>query len=189
MARCHAAVILSRSTDSIIPQSQESPLKHTYLSLFALTALSAGLVHAEDTFSDADHKFVAMVSQGGMFEVKLGEVASKQGSTQDIIDQGTTEVHDHKLVGDKLKSIANANGVQFPDTLNDMFQKKLDGLSALSGKAFDKAYIAAMKDIHAKDGAAFAKEAVGGKNPDLKAFATETHRIVVRHIGEVSAQP
>ncbi len=164
-------------------------MKYSYLSLLAVTALATGMAHAEDTVSDADRKFVAMVSQGGMFEVKLGEVASKQGSTQDIIDQGSTEMRDHKLVGDKLKSIAGANGLPFPDSLNDMFQKKLDGLSALSGKSFDKAYIAAMKDIHAKDGAAFAKEAVGGKNADLKAFATETHRIVVRHIGEVSAQP
>ena len=44
-----------------------------------------------------------------------------------------------------------------------------------------------MEEIHAKDGAAFAKEAASGSNPKLKAFAAETHRIVVRHIGELKA--
>jgi putative membrane protein len=46
-----------------------------------------------------------------------------------------------------------------------------------------------MKDIHAKDGAAFAKEASGGSNPALKAFAAETHAIVLMHIGELSGAP
>ena len=44
-----------------------------------------------------------------------------------------------------------------------------------------------MEAIHAKDGAAFAKEAKSGTNPNLRAFATETHRIVERHIGELKA--
>ena len=44
-----------------------------------------------------------------------------------------------------------------------------------------------MKDIHAKDGAAFAKESTSGTDPQLRAFAAETHRIVERHIGELKA--
>ena len=46
-----------------------------------------------------------------------------------------------------------------------------------------------MLTIHDKDGAAFAKEAVDGDDPKLKAFAAETHRIVERHIGELKALP
>jgi putative membrane protein len=149
--------------------------------------LSVGAAYGDDTLSAADRSFVAMVSQGGMFEVKAGEAGAKQGSTQDIMDQGTTEAHDHKLVGDKLKSIAAANGIKIADSLNAEFQKKLDSLSALSGAAFDAAYLSDMEEIHAKDGAAFAKEAASGTNPALRAFAAETHRIVVRHIGELKA--
>jgi putative membrane protein len=152
-----------------------------------LTVLLPVLAYADASVSAADKHFVAMVSQGGMFEVKAGELAAEQGSTQDIKDQGTTEAHDHKLVGEKLKSIASASGLSFPDTLNADFQKKLDDLKALSGSAFDAAYLADMRDIHAKDGAAFAKEAKAGSDPALRDFATETHRIVVRHIGELQA--
>ncbi len=155
-----------------------------------LTAAAFGLPvagHAANSVSAADRSFVAMVSQGGMFEVKAGALGAEQGSTQDIKDQGTTEEHDHKLVGDKLKSIATAAGLSFPDNLNDQFQKELDSLKSLSGPAFDAAYLHDMEVIHAKDGAAFAKEASGGTNPDLRAFAAETHRIVLRHIGELKA--
>lgn len=149
---------------------------------FALPA-----AHAADSVSAHDKSFVAMVSQGGMFEVMAGQLAATQGDTQDIKDQGTTEAHDHQLVGEKLRSIAGDAGLSFPNALNAMFQKKLDDLKALSGTAFDAAYLREMADIHAKDGAAFAAEVKSGSNPKLKAFAAETYRIVQRHIGEIRA--
>jgi putative membrane protein len=158
-----------------------------------LMVIAAGALplsaHAEETVSATDRAFVAMVSQGGMFEVKAGELAAQQGSTQDIKDQGTTEAHDHQLVGDKLSAIAKGAGIPVADSLNAPFQQKLDKLKGLSGPAFDAAYLSSMDDIHNKDGAAFAKEAASGSNPDLRAFAAETHRIVVRHLGELHAKP
>lgn len=157
-----------------------------YLACLSAVLLPALAAHA-DAVSAADRTFVAMVSQGGMFEVKLGEIAADQGNTQDIKDQGATENHDHKLVGDKLKSIATSAQLSFPDSLNAEFQQKLDKLKSLSGPTFDAAYLKAMQEIHAKDGAAFAKESAGGTNSALRDFAAETHRIVVRHIGELTA--
>jgi putative membrane protein len=164
-------------------------MKHLKIVLMAGLMLLpfAQAAHAADAVSDADRSFIAKVSQGGMFEVQLGQLAASQGSTQDIKDQGASEAHDHQLVGDKLKAIASDAGIQFPDTLNVMFQKKYDDLKALSGPAFDRAYLADMEDIHAKDGAAFAQEAKTGQDPKLKAFAAETYRIVERHIGELKA--
>ncbi len=161
--------------------------KHKSACLVAALALAASTSWAADATSAADKAFVAKVSQGGMFEVELGKVAEERGSTQDLKDQGTTEAHDHQLVGDKLKSISSEAGIDFATTLNADFQKQLDDLKALSGPSFDKAYLAAMVAIHAKDGAAFAAEAKGGSHPKLRAFAEETHRIVVRHVGELKA--
>jgi putative membrane protein len=164
-------------------------MKHVLPALAATVSIGifAPLIQAASTVSSADRSFIAKVSQGGMFEVKAGEVAADKGSTQDIRDQGSTEAHDHQLVGDKLTSIASAAGVTFPTTLNAKFQKELDDLTSLSGSAFDAAYLQDMEDIHAIDGAAFAQEAASGSNADLKAFAAETHRIVLRHIGELRA--
>jgi putative membrane protein len=42
-----------------------------------------------------------------MFEVAAGHMAMSKGSTQDIIDFATAEVHDHMLVGSKLERIAD----------------------------------------------------------------------------------
>jgi putative membrane protein len=140
-----------------------------------------------DGFSGVDKAFVAKVSQGGMYEVALGTYAETAGQTQDIRDSGSTESHDHQLVGAKLKSIVEANGMTFPSDLNAEFQARIEKIKGLPPQEFDAAYLADMKKIHDADGAAFAKEAKHGSNTDLKAFAAETYRIVQRHLGEINA--
>jgi len=157
-------------------------------SIAVLTFSLSSIASAADPFSDADKAFVAKVSQGGMYEVALGKLAESHATTQDVKDSGNTEAHDHMLVGDKLKSIVVANGMEFPTSLNGKFQSRLDAISALPSGQFDAAYIRDMKKIHAAEGAAFAREATSGTNPDLKAFASETYRIVQRHLGELGAQ-
>jgi putative membrane protein len=163
------------------------PFGISAIAIACAVALNATSVAAADPTSPADKTFVAMVSQGGLFETLAGELASTQGSAQDIRDQGSTEAHDHGLVNARLKEIAEADDLTISDSPNPMFQKMLDALAAQSGRAFDNLYLTDMGKIHDADGAAFAKEASGGSDPKLKAFAAETHVIVLRHIGEIKA--
>ena len=163
------------------------PLSQSTICGFLL-ALVTPTIYGAEPFSAADKAFVGKVSQGGMFEVELAKVAETKATTQDLQDQANTEEHDHTLVGDKLKTIMEANGMEFPKALNEKFQARLDQLSALSGEAFDTAYVQDMEKIHHLDGAAFKEESIGGTNADLKAFAAETYRIVQRHLGELGAK-
>jgi putative membrane protein len=152
-----------------------------------LLLLSATIAVRAADVSQADRMFVAKVSQGGMYEVEAGKLAETKGVSQDIKDQGSTEVHDHTLVGEKLKSITRGNDIEYPSRLNSEFQSRLYKLRNLAPDKFDAAYIDDMKKIHAGDGAAFEQEATSGTNAQLKAFAEETDRIVKRHIGELDA--
>ncbi len=153
-----------------------------------LILASAAIASGAEPLSDADKAFVAKVSQGGMYEVELAKVAETKANTQDLKDQANTESHDHQLVGGKLRAIMEKNGLTFPTALNAEFQARLAKMSALSADKFDAAYVEDMEKIHDADGAAFKQEATGGTNPDLKAFAAETYRIVQRHLGELSAK-
>ena len=158
------------------------------IALIGMAGMAAA-AHAA-TATPADRTFVATVSQGGMFEVAAGKLAATRGATQDVRDFAAMEVHDHLLVGDKLKAIATGEGIAVAPTLNADFTAKMAKLSALSGAAFDAAYMRAMATLHDGDGAAFAKEGAGGGSPAFRAFGMETHRIVQRHIGAIhGAQP
>ncbi len=154
-----------------------------------LVAARGALAAATQTTSAADRAFVAKVSQGGMYEVEASKVARQKAVARDVNDVGVTEVHDHELVGAKLKSIATTLGLPFPSALNAAFAARLAKLESLSGPAFDRAYIVEMDAIHAIDVKAFEIEAASGTNPALRAFATETVVIVKRHIGALHAVP
>jgi putative membrane protein len=160
----------------------------TITSIAAVFALaSVGAAHAAS--ASVDQAFVAKVSQGGMYEVEASKLAERKAVAQDVKDLATSEVHDHGLVGDKLKAVSAKANIAIDGKLNAEFSGKLSHLDALSGHAFDVAYMDSMADIHAKDGAAFAKEAAASPNPAYKAFAAETHVIVLRHIGAIKAAP
>ena len=154
--------------------------------LLALCLLAPLGAHAA-ALSPGDAAFVAKVSQGGMFEVESSKLAMQKAEAQNVKDVATYEVHDHQLVGDKLRAIAANKGITLGTELKPPFTQKMARLQSLSGAAFDNAYIAEMDSVHAADGAAFAKEAMLDQDPDLKAFAAETSLIVKRHIGALHA--
>lgn len=155
--------------------------------LLAAALVTIAATASAATLSASDAAFVAKVSQGGMFEVESSKLAMQKADAQDVKDVANTEVHDHELVGDKLRAIAASKGITLDTQLNASFSKQMAHLQTLSGAAFDNAYIAAMDTVHAGDGAAFDKEAKLAKDPELKAFAAQTALIVKRHIGALHA--
>ena len=142
------------------------------LLLTAVLLVAAPSLHAAPA-TDTDKAFVAKVSQGGAYEVAASKVAAMRASAQDVKDQATTEVHDHTLVGAKLKRISAAAGVPIAPALNTEFSTRLAKLKSTSPADFDAAYIEDMKQIHDKDEKLFAQEAVDGSGA-FKAFAAET---------------
>ncbi len=156
--------------------------------LITLYVLAGTFAYAQSPTLN-DRAFVAKVSQGGMFEVAAGKLATTKGSTQDVRDFAVAEVHDHTLVGAKLKEISAKSGIIFLPALNAEFSAKLKHLASLSGLKFDTAYLSEMSTLHDKDGAAFAKEAADGGSSSFRVFGAETHRIVQRHIGAIRAVP
>lgn len=153
----------------------------------ALVAVTCSM--AATASSSTDKAFVDKVSQGGMYEVAASRLAAKKASTQDVRDFAMAEVHDHTLVGAKLGKTSAAAGLSFTHAPNAEFSAKLAALAKHSGADFDAAYMADMATIHDADGAAFASEGKDGGDDGLKAFANETHVIVLRHIGAIHAAP
>ena len=151
-----------------------------------LALASCSLLFAASPASVADKLFQSKVSQGGMYEVEASKVAVERAQAQNVKDLALSEVHDHTLVGDKLKSISSAVGLSFPSSLNGEFAQRLAKLKSTPGAAFDAAYIADMRSIHDKDEKLFHQEAQGGSG-DFKTFAAETDLIVKRHIGALNA--
>jgi putative membrane protein len=134
--------------------------------------------------SMADTHFAKEAAQGGMAEVKMGQLAQDKGSNDSVKVFGKRMVDDHSKAGDKLKDVASKESITLPTEISAKDQATYDRLSKLNGPAFDKAYARDMVKDHETDIAAFQKEANGGKDDSLKSFASETLPTLQDHLKE-----
>ena len=88
----------------------------------------------------SDAHFAKEEAQGGMAEVKLGQLAEEKGSNDTVKSFGKRMVEDHSKAGDKLKEVASRESITLPTDISAKDQATYDRLAKLNGAAFDRAY-------------------------------------------------
>jgi len=139
--------------------------------------------NASDT-SNADHNFAMKAAQGGMAEVKLGQLAEQKGTNPMVKEFGRRMVEDHSKANKQLMSVASTQNVPLPNEIDKADQATYDRLSKLSGDAFDRAYAHDMVKDHTKDVSEFQKEAKSGQDTAIKNFAAQTLPTLQSHLDE-----
>ena len=148
-------------------------------SMLAWLAVAAA---APATVSGADKDFILEAASGGTEEVTLGQLAKEKGQSETVKQFGQHMVDDHSKANTELAELATRKGVEVPKELKPKHQKVVDKLSKLSGSDFDKQYMQAMVKDHVNDVAGFKKEAAGGKDPELTAWAKKTLPTLEGHL-------
>ena len=149
-------------------------------SLIALIGILATVAVAQQP--NPDQGFYVQAAQGGMAEVELGKLAQTNGGSAAVKEFGTQMVTDHGKANTRLKAIAARKQVVLPSTLSPEHQAMKKKLEGLSGAAFDTEYLAGQVADHEKVAALLEQEAAAGKDPDAKAFATDTLPTVKAHL-------
>ena len=143
---------------------------------------TAAFGQAAGEASSADKHFVREALMGGMAEVQLGQLASQQGSSDDVKQFGQKMVEDHTKLGDQMKGVAGQIGVTPPTGLSAQDQTLKARLQGLSGTEFDTAYIRAMVMDHETDLKAFQGEAANGSSQAVKDAASQGATVVSHHL-------
>jgi len=149
--------------------------------------IAAPGAHAAATVCTADNNFMQAAAQGGMTEVKLGELAAQKGTRDDVKEFGQMMVKDHTAINDDLKTLAAQKGVTLPDSLDAKHQEMVDKMEALAGSKFDDAYITGMRECHKKDAKGFKAESAKTKDTDIKSFVDKSIPIVEEHCKSINA--
>src|SRR3954468_15719320 len=89
---------------------------------------------------DKDAEFAVKAADGGMLEVKLGELAQTKGMSKQVKDLGKMMVEDHSKANEELKAFAQAKDISLPTTMSDDCQKIYDKIASKDGKDFDEAF-------------------------------------------------
>jgi putative membrane protein len=133
----------------------------------------------------ADAIFAMNAAQSGLAEVQLGQLAAQKASNPDLKAFGQQMFDDHRKANDKLKSIAQAENMTLPNSLNARDQAEYTKLQTLSGVDFDRAYVRDMVKDHEQDVKQLQKEASSGKDPQMKRLASETLPTVEEHLSKI----
>lgn len=133
-----------------------------------------------------DSKFATDAANGGLAEVALGKLAQTKATNPQVKSFADMMVKDHSKANDELMAIAKAKNITLPAAPDADHQKKLDDLSKLSGKDFDKAYVDAMVDGHKKTLDLMNMGAKDCKDSELKAFAAKTAPVVQMHLDAIN---
>ena len=137
---------------------------------------------AKGALAKQDEQFIQKAAQGGMMEVKLGELASQKAASAQVKEFGAMMVKDHGKANQELKDLAGKKGLTLPAELDAKHQGMVDKFSKLSGEAFDKDYVSEMVSDHKKDVAEFEKASKSATDPDLKAWAGQTLPTLQTHL-------
>lgn len=142
----------------------------------------SGMASGSDDQSQNDAVFLADAAGGEMMEVELGQLAQLNSLDPVIKDLGSRMVKDHGQDGDRIKALSAARNIRVPSVLTDERQKIKEGLQKKTGTEFDREYIKLVIDDHLKTIRQFEKEAAGGSDKEIRAFADSSLHMLHAHL-------
>ena len=129
----------------------------------------------------SDSDFAKAAAEGGVAEIRFGELAEDKASNKSVKDLAERIVTDHTKA-EQLKTAASKDGLTIPANLDAKDQAVYTRLANLSGPAFDRAYTRDMVRDHETDIAMFRREANDGKDASIKSFAAQTLPTLEDHL-------
>jgi putative membrane protein len=152
----------------------------TFLGCWAVLAHQE-ITHTQAHAAVSDEQFAKKAAQGGMAEVKMGQLAQEKGTNESVKQFGQRMVEDHTKANDELNEAARKENVTLPTDLDAKDKATYDALAQLSGAAFDRVYARDMVRDHQEDIAEFNREAKGGQKEAIKSFAVGALPILNDH--------
>lgn len=132
-----------------------------------------------------DKAFVKKAAEGGMTEVRLGQLAQQKSNSPDVKEFAQKMVNDHTQLNEQMHPIAQQMGVSTSDEMSTKDKKEISRLENLSGQEFDHAYIKYMIKDHKKDLSEFKNEASRTQNTQLKEAAEHGAQVIQAHLQEI----
>jgi putative membrane protein len=148
------------------------------------TATDTATPVAAETPAAADHasQFLTDVIQTNNAEIKFGQAAQSQGSTQAVRDFGKMLVDDHTKANGQASEIAKAMNVAVPTRVKPDDMAEYNMVTGMKGADFDKDFAAAMVKGHQKAVDMFQMEADSGDPAQVTDFAKQTLPTLKKHL-------
>jgi putative membrane protein len=128
-----------------------------------------------------DRDFLEHAAEGSNAEIEIGKLVRSRAQRPEVKAYGERMVADHTAINQRLAAIAAKHRIVLPTSLGE-HQHSYDRLVDLRFDRFDEEFMQVMVEDHDMAAELFRMEASGGADPELKAFAAQTHPLIVAHL-------
>jgi|SRR5580700_4066163 putative membrane protein len=132
--------------------------------------------------ASTDRVFVKNALQGGLAEVQLGQLTLQKSSNDQVKQFAQRMIDDHTKLNEEMKPVAQQVGVDVPTEVSKKDRKLMEKMQALSGPAYDQAYIKDMVKDHKNDLSEFQAEASSGHDQTVKDAASQGSKVIAQHL-------
>ena len=139
--------------------------------------------------SVGDREFLLAAIERGQIEVELGRLAVDRAAHARVKELGQRMAEDHGRANHELAELAQAKGLSVPP-VEGRDARLVERLGALSGAAFDRAYVAHLRERHARDAQEFWRESQRGDDSAVRSWSAEqlpvreAHQALIREVNQ-----
>ena len=146
-------------------------------------ATASGSGSGAAQLSRSDQKMIMSMAQANLAEIEMGRLAQNKSQSDQVKNFAQQMIVDHSKALTEVQQVAQARGISLPNELDRAHRAKADKLAAMSGDAFDRAYMAqAGVSDHKKNHSMLRSAQSKARDPELKALAARTLPIVDQHL-------
>ncbi len=143
---------------------------------------SAAQAQTTPTLSTTDATFINTVSQAGVEEIKMGQLAETQSHSPRVKHFAMRMVTDHTAANQKLMALAQQKGITPTTTTDTMHDQMYSQLQGEHGRTFDHDYLQGQIKDHQMVADAMQNEIQNGTDADVKSFASMTLPTIQQHL-------
>ena len=129
-----------------------------------------------------DRKFLKKAIEANLGDVEMGRLALEKSTDNEVRHFAIQETEEHDKILDDLKQVAQQLTMSVPDGPSKSALKEMDKLKALSGDAFDQAFLKETVKSHKDEDKSYGDEAANTTSPQLKDLVTQENQIIGNHL-------
>jgi putative membrane protein len=160
-------------------------LRTTSLSVCIITTIVLGLTSCANNQKQEDSpdaQFLVTAAKINLEEMELGQLAQKNGMSDDVKNLGKNLETDHANALNDLKDLAAKKNIKIPTDLTGDSQNNYKKLVDKTGNEFDKAYCDMMVAGHKAAIEKFTKESKDTTDPDIREWAASMIPVLSNHL-------
>ena len=129
-----------------------------------------------------DKNFLKKAIEANLGDVEMGRLALEKSTDNEVRHYAVQETDDHAKILDELKQAAQQLTMSVPDGPSKSTVREMDKLKALSGDAFDQAFLKETVKSHKDEDKSNRDEARTTTSPQLKELVTQQNQIAGNHL-------